>query len=95
MPRGSLRAIVVLVFSFAFVFLLFFPPEEITEMVKTLEVVLAVLIGFYFGSRLTESKIRAEKEAFIEKPEGVKEVTPAELPEEKMEEKKKRGKKLI
>ncbi len=105
LPRGSLRATVMLIFSVAFVFLLFTPIRQINEMMKTLEIILAILIGFYFGSRMTEPKmIKPEpakqevREVHAEELQGIKEViTPhAEaLPEEKREEKKRRGKKLI
>lgn len=90
LPRGSLLAVVMLIFSFAFVVLLLFPPEQMSEMVKTLETILAVVIGFYFGSRYAESRARIE-------PAVVKEIVKEEvregLPEEKREEKKKRGRK--
>lgn len=101
LPRGSLRAIVLLIFSIAFVFLLFLPHGQMDEMTKTLEIILAILVGFYFGSRYAESKtIKPEpagKEARIEELQGIKEaykeITPvAALPEEKREEKKKRRK---
>lgn len=100
LPRGSLRAIIMLIFSLAFVFLLLLPLRQITEMAKTLEIILAILIGFYFGSRLTESRMikseQAKKEPRTEEPgvrEVHKEITPAvALPEEKHEEKKKRKK---
>lgn len=104
LPRGSLRATVMLIFSIAFVFLLFIPFRQINEIMKTLEIILAILIGFYFGSRMTEPKMMKPepakqeiREVHAEELQGIKEViTPAEaLPEEKREEKKRRGKKLI
>ncbi len=93
LPRGSLRAIVMLVFSFAFVYLLFFPPETPDSMVQTLEVILAILAGFYFGSRYAESRITkpepAKREEPVELPvKEAKEIAPEVLPEEKKKRKK-------
>lgn len=92
LPRGSLRAIVVLIFSFAFVFLLLFPPKQTNEMITTLEIILSILVGFYFGSRYAESRVIRPEPAKREE-EGIKEVfkeiAPAEvLPEEKKKRKK-------
>lgn len=71
LPRGSLRAIVMLIFSIAFVFLLFFPPKQINDMVKTLEIMLAIIIGFYFGSRYGEVKtIRPPEKVNYEEPKA-------------------------
>lgn len=96
LPRGSLRAIVLLIFSFAFVFLLFFPPEQANGMVQTLQVILAILVGFYFGSRYAESRITkpepAKREAHVELPvTEAKEIAPEVLPEEKKKRKKREG----
>lgn len=97
LPRGSLRAIVMLIFSFAFVYLLFFPPKQISEMITALEMMLAILVGFYFGSRYAESrtiKFEPWKEARIyEAPE--KEALTKEdiIPTEALPEEKKRRKK--
>lgn len=99
LPRGSLRAIVLLIFSLAFIFMLFIPSRQIDEMSRTLETILALIMGFYFGSRYAESKtVRSEPVEKVHVPEEVrsvkdlviKDTTP--LPE-KPEEKKKRGKK--
>lgn len=97
LPRGSLRAIVVLIFSFAFVFLLLFPPKQVNEMITTLEIILSILVGFYFGSRYAESRVIRPEPTRRTEEQGIKEVfkeiAPAEvLPEEKREEKKKRKK---
>lgn len=102
LPRGSLRAIVMLVFSFGFVFLLLFPQKQVTEMRTTLEILLSVLAGFYFGSRYAETRTMI-KEPYKQEPrtpephevkeEEIKEIAPAAtLFEEKREEKKKRKK---
>jgi len=84
LPRGSLRAVVMLIFSLAFVFLLFLPSKQADDMVKTLEIILAILIGFYFGSRHSETRtgIKSEiaKKEAIEGPKiskealGIKEI---------------------
>ncbi len=97
LPRGSLRAIVVLIFSFAFVFLLLFPPKQVNEMITTLEIILSILVGFYFGSRYAESRVIRPEPTRRTEEQGIKEVfkeiAPAKvLPEEKREEKKKRKK---
>lgn len=100
LPRGSLRAIVLLIFSIAFVFLLFLPHGQMDDMEKTLEIILAILIGFYFGSRYAESKMikpePGKQEAPTEELQVLKEVKgithAAALPEDKREEKKKRRK---
>lgn len=97
LPRGSLRAIVMLILAFAYVFLLLVPPKEAGEMVKTLETILAILIGFYFGSRYTEYRqSAAKKEVLVEEP-GVKEVFKeiTELPKGEEKKKKKRREELI
>ncbi len=93
LPRGSLRAIIVLIFAFAYVYLLFFPPKEAGEMVKTLETILAILIGFYFGSRYAEYK---QSEVPAEEPiakEAFKEIT--ELPKREEKKKAKKREELI
>ncbi len=99
LPRGSLRAIVLLIFSMAFIFMLFIPSMQTGGMPRTLEIILALILGFYFGSRYAESKaVKSEpagkepvpEEAMSVKDMIIKETAP--LPE-KHEEKKKRGKK--
>lgn len=99
LPRGSLRAIVLLIFSMAFIFMLFIPSMQSGEMPRTLEIILALILGFYFGSRYAESKaVKSEPAGKEPVPREVKSVTDmiiketAPLPE-KHEEKKKRGKK--
>jgi len=93
LPRGSMRAVVMLIFSFAFVFLLLFPPEKPDSMVQTLQIILAILVGFYFGSRYAEARIAkpepAKREAFVELPvKEAKEIAPEVLPEERKKRKK-------
>jgi|GEM_PF-3352478 len=90
LPRGSLRAIVMLIFSFAFVFMLFFPPEKPDSMLQTLQVILAILVGFYFGSRYAESRIAKPEpvKARPELPSPAKEAAPEALPEERKKRKK-------
>jgi hypothetical protein len=101
LPRGSLRAIVLLIFTLAFIFMLFIPSRQTGEVSWTLEIILALIMGFYFGSRYAESKtVRAEPVEKVPVPEEVrsvkdlviKEITPVSFPE-KHEEKKKKGKK--
>ncbi len=97
LPRGSLRAIVMLIFSFAFVYLLFFPPKQISEMITALEIILAILVGFYFGSRYAESrtiKFEPWKEARIYEAPGKEALTKEDIiPTETLSEERKKRKK--
>lgn len=90
LPRGSMRAIVMLIFSFAFVSLLFFPPEKPDGMVQTLQVILAILVGFYFGSRYAEYRVTKPEpvKARAELPLPAKEAAAEALPEERKKRKK-------
>lgn len=97
LPRGSLRAIVLLIFSLAFIFMLFIPSKQTGEVSRTLEIILALIMGFYFGSRYAESKtVRSEPIEKVHVPDevrSVKDLVIRDILPEKPEEKKKRGKK--